>query len=196
MHIYKITNSVNGKIYIGKHVGENLCKYLREKVCHAALGYNHNPHLFSAIRKYGSENFVIESLVRPINGEQMDDLEKFFIRTEDSQNPDVGYNIAAGGEGGQGFKTTGMTGKKHKPETIALMKKRALERTSRGPHSEVTKLKMSLSRLGYRPSAEAVEKTRQFNLGKKKSEETKVKMSASAIARRVREREQNAIPSS
>jgi group I intron endonuclease len=106
MHIYQITNTTNGKIYIGQHTGNDLEKYLYGNVRDAFKGSDGKPALFSAIRKYGRGSFKIESLVRvpdfddkDLAQEQLNRLERFFIRTENSRNRNFGYNIAEGGEG-------------------------------------------------------------------------------------------------
>lgn len=100
MHVYAITNTVNGKLYVGQHVGEHLDKYLRRTVWEAlSTSRRSKPALFQAIRKYGSAAFVIRSLVKPADKSQMDEMEKFFIRTLESQNREIGYNISAGGQG-------------------------------------------------------------------------------------------------
>jgi group I intron endonuclease len=102
MHVYKITNIVNDKIYVGQHGGDDLQAYLALN-CGRALGgsrQNDKPLLYRAIRKYGREAFSIESLVRPIDKDQTNKLEKFFIRTLEAQNPEIGYNLTEGGTGG------------------------------------------------------------------------------------------------
>jgi hypothetical protein len=61
MHIYCITNLVNGKIYIGQHKGDNLEKYLRRKKNDKRCS-----RIYGAINKYGLENFKIQSLKQEI----------------------------------------------------------------------------------------------------------------------------------
>lgn len=103
MHVYVITNTVNDKIYVGQHSKDDLQKYLRHKIKDAFSGHCKSRHLVSAIHKYGSEAFTIQSLVRPIDKQQMDELEKFFIRTLDARTPAIGYNLTDGGEGTWGW---------------------------------------------------------------------------------------------
>jgi group I intron endonuclease len=105
VNVYQLTCLANDKLYIGQHSGDDLEAYLRHTLADAF-----NPHnrkvcrpLYRAMRKYGREAFVIQSLVRPINKSQMDELEKFFIRTFDTQNREVGYNVTSGGEGVIGY---------------------------------------------------------------------------------------------
>jgi len=104
MHVYAITNTVNGKIYVGQHGKDDLAAYLRLHNVNPALkGKDKKTLLFRAIRKYGAAAFTISSLVQPVDGVQMDALEQFFIRTLESQNPEIGYNITAGGGGVRNF---------------------------------------------------------------------------------------------
>lgn len=102
MHIYAITNMANGKVYIGQHSGDDLSAYLALQCRRAVSGgrMNDKPLLYRAIRKYGADAFVISSLVCPYDKEQMNALEKFFVRTCESRDLDIGYNLAEGGLGG------------------------------------------------------------------------------------------------
>jgi group I intron endonuclease len=104
MHVYKITNLVNWKIYVGQHSGDDLQAYFKHCFRHAWTCPDEKPYLYNAFRKYGEDAFVIESLVRPIDKQQMDALEIFFIRVLETQNREIGYNITAGGGGRLGTK--------------------------------------------------------------------------------------------
>jgi len=120
MHIYAITNTVNGKIYIGQHSGDDLRAYLGLQ-CRRAVSKgrgNDKPLLYRAIRKYGPESFVISSLVRPCDKEQMNALEKFFVRTLYSRDLEIGYNLAEGGLGGA--TRDGCTNTEHQKLAVAL----------------------------------------------------------------------------
>jgi group I intron endonuclease len=99
LYVYIITNRVNGKVYIGQHAGQDLQAYLAQNCRRALAGRGNKVHLYNAIRKHGSVAFEIRSLVVPIDKRQMDMLEIFFIKTLESQNPEFGYNITAGGGG-------------------------------------------------------------------------------------------------
>jgi group I intron endonuclease len=104
MHIYAITNTVNDKIYVGQHAGDSLPAYLAYNIRAALAGRGNKLFLYRAIRKYGPEAFVIKSLAQPLDKEQMDRLEIFFIRVLETQNDTIGYNITAGGGGRLGVK--------------------------------------------------------------------------------------------
>ncbi len=86
-YIYKTTNLVNGKIYIGQHKGS----YLDSS--YFGSGFT----LQKAILKYGVNNFTCEILELCSNKKQLDDKEKFYISQFNSTNPKIGYNISIGG---------------------------------------------------------------------------------------------------
>jgi hypothetical protein len=91
MVIYKTTNLINGKIYIGKDE-KNRDHYLGS-----------GKILNIAIKKYGRISFFKEIIEICNDRETLCEREKHWIKTLDSQNPDVGYNIAEGGNGGDTF---------------------------------------------------------------------------------------------
>ena len=98
-YIYRITNLINGKTYIGQH------KYKKLNDSYMGSGI----YLAKAKKKYGIENFKKEILVFNIlKKEHIDLLEKTFIASEREK---VGarncYNIAKGGEGGNGGNNKG-----------------------------------------------------------------------------------------
>jgi group I intron endonuclease len=88
MIIYKITNNLNNKIYIGQD-------------------RNNNPSYFgsgkkiqSAIKKYGKENFVKEIIEECIDENHMNEREVYWISKYNSQDRKIGYNISDGGKEG------------------------------------------------------------------------------------------------
>ena len=60
MIIYKITNKINNKVYIG--LTTNTLKYRWSRHISESKNVNDTKHLYKAIRKYGVENFVIEQI--------------------------------------------------------------------------------------------------------------------------------------
>ena len=92
MIIYKTTNIVNGKIYIGKD-SKNSPTYLGSGTL-----------LKRAIKRYGVENFKKEMLEECTVG-TIDSREIYWINFYNSTNPEIGYNIALGGSGGDTFTT-------------------------------------------------------------------------------------------
>lgn len=89
-YIYKTTNLINGKIYIGQH--KHSCwddKYLGSGTM-----------LFRAIDKYGINNFKCELLESVNSQEELNNREKYYIELFNARDNSIGYNIAAGGIGG------------------------------------------------------------------------------------------------
>ena len=97
MLVYKITNLVNGKIYIGiteKTVEERF----REHLGFARRGDKDYP-LYKAIRKYGEENFLIEPIDETASTrDDLRKLEVYYISLYQSNDYKKGYNQTPGGE--------------------------------------------------------------------------------------------------
>lgn len=96
-YIYKITNQINGKIYIGKTLGtiqerwKEHCKDFKKERCEKRP-------LYSAMNKYGIENFIIEQ-VEECSPEIVNEREKYWIEYYSSFK--YGYNATIGGDGKQ-----------------------------------------------------------------------------------------------
>lgn len=91
--IYKITNLIDGKIYIGrtKHsLKERFRQHVKNKRGKTFIG--------SAITKYGFENFTIERIEDVFTIEQAMEREKYWIKELNSQNREIGYNLTEGGD--------------------------------------------------------------------------------------------------
>ena len=144
--IYKITNLINGKTYIGQH------KYKDLNDSYMGSGI----HIKRAIRKYGIENFKKEILYSNIQyKETVDDMERFAIAKERAIGK-AEYNIADGGEGG------GCKGYHHTEEA-----RKRISEANKGRHlSEEIKRKISEAKKG-KPNG---------NKGKPKSLEHKRKI--------------------
>lgn len=94
-HIYKITNIINGKCYIG--FTNNLARRWKSHKSRY-VKYNDNPKLTNAFKKYGLENFIFESIYESLDLEHaLYEMEPHFIKKFDSI--ENGYNISLGGEG-------------------------------------------------------------------------------------------------
>lgn len=98
--IYKITNKLNNKAYIGQ--SHNIEERWREhKLRSFSLGYyDYNSCLHKAIRKYGVENFSFEILEK-CEPEQLNEREIYWIDYYQTfpVSSGKGYNQTAGGEG-------------------------------------------------------------------------------------------------
>ena len=86
--IYKTTNNVNGKYYIGKH--QTIDPYDDYLGSGTALA--------DAVKKYGKENFTKEILHVLDNEEEMNLKEKEVVEIND-----MSYNLCEGGKGGFGY---------------------------------------------------------------------------------------------
>ena len=96
--VYRLTNLVTGKTYIGK------------TVCFKRRMYEHKrskskTYLHSSIRKHGWDNFKKEIIIDDVPEEDLSNLEISYIEVENTVAPN-GYNLTLGGEGASGFKHT------------------------------------------------------------------------------------------
>ena len=90
--IYQITNLVNNKIYIGKHITTKIEDEY----------FGSGKLIRKAINKYGLENFVKTILFELQNEEEMNLLEKCVVTQEFCNREDT-YNINVGGDGGWSY---------------------------------------------------------------------------------------------
>lgn len=88
--VYITVNLVNGKKYIGQR------KYVDGWEEYLGSG----KLLIRAIHKYGKENFQKTILQDAYSKEELDELEKYYIKLYDACNSDEFYNLASGGTGG------------------------------------------------------------------------------------------------
>ena len=93
-YIYKTTNKINQKVYIGKHQSSEY----DEKY------FGSGKILRRAIEKYGLENFSNEIIDTADTDEELNEKEKYYIKHyKDLYGKDC-YNLASGGDGGDVFK--------------------------------------------------------------------------------------------
>lgn len=92
--IYKWTNKINNKSYIGQ-----TCNEIGRKNDH--LKPRVKSHFHSAILKYGENNFLYEVIERDIPEHLLNEREIYWINFFDTYNN--GYNMTKGGEGTRGF---------------------------------------------------------------------------------------------
>ena len=112
MIIYKITNLIDNKIYIGykKH-------FISEKELLLSNYYGSGVLIKKAIKKYGNENFKREVLEICDSIESMLNQEIYWIKELNSQVPN-GYNILPGGIFGDTIS--------HNPNKIEICKKMSI----------------------------------------------------------------------
>lgn len=85
-YVYKTTNLVSGKVYIGQHHGD------------FDIHYHGSGNLIrAAVKKYGVWNFKTELLEECVDDNQLNEKEIFWIEYFNSRNLEIGYNIHRGG---------------------------------------------------------------------------------------------------
>lgn len=114
--IYKITNKINGKVYIGQT--NNPTRRFQE---HKAKGYGQEEEkiLYKAFDKYGIANFSFE-IIEEV--ENYNEREKYWIQFYNSMTPN-GYNMSEGGEEPPVFHGEEHPLCTHSQYTISLIKK-------------------------------------------------------------------------
>lgn len=144
--IYKITNLVNGKMYIGKHKTDNIDD-----------GYTGSGKILKyAIKKYGIECFRKDYLMFCEDEEEMNYMERVFVDQTWIDRADT-YNLKLGGEGGgaKGIHSGVSLSEEHKAKLSKANKGRnnpMYGRTSPNKgkqHTEETKRKIGERKLGH-----------------------------------------------
>ena len=94
--IYKLTNKINGKVYIGQ--SKHIEKRLKEHVRKTYPGYHgpRNPITY-ALMKYGVENFDF-SVVEECKFSELNEREIYYISLYKSNTKNGGYNMTAGAD--------------------------------------------------------------------------------------------------
>ena len=93
--IYKITNTANGKIYIGQSV--DVQRRINDHQRTFAKGTHHSVHILRAYQKYGADAFKYE-VIEYCSIPDLDSREIYWIKYYDSANPSKGYNMSFGGQ--------------------------------------------------------------------------------------------------
>lgn len=145
MIIYKITNKLNGKSYIGQTVRDfdtRLAEHKRKQ----------NSIVGKAINKYGDDNFHYEIIARALTIDELNNLEYELIKAYNTLAPN-GYNQVEGGG-----STTGYTYKEESKKKMSLAKKGRFSGENNSfygkTHSEETKQRLSQARKGRKLSEE------------------------------------------
>jgi group I intron endonuclease len=170
MIIYKITNKINKKIYIGQTIQKMKDRFYRH-IWNAKHKKNASILLENAIRKYGEENFIIEQIDKAKNIEELNEKEIYWIKKLISNNKIFGYNLMSGG-----------VNPSHSKQTIKKFKKS--RKGKKAPmygkhHTENAKEKIGAANRGKTFSKEHRKKIGDIHRGKKVSKKSRMKMSAS-----------------
>lgn len=102
MIIYKITNNVNKKAYIGQTTRSLSVR----KIEHVKNIKTYNHPLYNSMRKYGKHNFSWDILYECESKDELNTMEHHYILHYKSTDRAFGYNLTLGGEGSTGYKHT------------------------------------------------------------------------------------------
>lgn len=152
-YIYKSTNLINNKYYIGRHASNSKID---------PNYYGSGRGILSAIKKYGKENFKIEIIEYAASAEELWILEEKYVNEEVVKDPNS-YNIGIGG------KHWLRSAKKYTPE---LYIKHQRDAGIKGGNSSYYSLKNEKERQDWHSKGGKATFTKKVGLW---SEETKAK---------------------
>jgi group I intron endonuclease len=92
-YVYMTHDIINNKYYIGQHLGDTFDPYYRGS----------GIKLKEAVKQFGASNFIPTLLNWCYSKEDLDNMEKFWIKTLNASTSDKFYNVSLGGSGGQSF---------------------------------------------------------------------------------------------
>lgn len=182
--IYKIANTVNGKVYIGRTVRSFEIR-VEEHVRHLSGNYHTNKHLQHAWNKYGETAFVFEPIEYSGDSETLYVLEHYwFGEYVTLLGRDNVYNIAAVVKGFWGKRKT-VTDEARKNYSLAFYRRLNTDTTYREKLREYGKLgQRALRGKGKIVISEQTRnRMRQARLGHKHAEETLNKLRVAAAKR-------------
>lgn len=105
--VYLHTNITNDKKYVGITSRDNV-----ERRWCEGRGYKGNPRFFSAIKKYGWDGFLHETLYTGLSEVEAKSKEVELIQLLNTQDSDYGYNMTSGGDGTSGYRPSEETRRK------------------------------------------------------------------------------------
>jgi group I intron endonuclease len=173
-YLYRITNILNNKIYIGQTIKPN-----KRWSTHKSFSRNKNKpqqYVHHAINKYGVDNFTYEVIATCITQEDVDCTEEILIIQYNSRNKEFGYNIQPGGNVSSPSE-----------ETREKMSKATLKQIAEQGHPSLGKKRSDEQRAQMRETRlnnpinytdEIRSNMSEAHIGHKDSEETKIKKSA------------------
>jgi len=108
-YIYALQNKINNKIYIGQT--NSIKRRMREHRAQDRL--KKKTPIYTAIGKYGFENFNVIEIESFNSTNEIDEAEEFWIQYFNTRDRNIGYNLAIGGKVNRGNKWTDDMKKNH-----------------------------------------------------------------------------------
>jgi group I intron endonuclease len=161
MIIYKATNKINGKCYIGQTIKT---LNIRKTGHYSSMRFGSQLKFHKALRKYDKEDFQWEVIEKCSNSQELDKMEMFYIK--ECKSLKNGYNNCPGGNS-------------HSEET-----RKKIAKGNTGKRRKFTPeqcKRISEAHKGIKPSKECIRKRTIANTGKKRTKQTKEMMKKSAI---------------
>jgi group I intron endonuclease len=182
--IYKITNLINNKIYIGQST-DIIKRWSDYKNLHCKK----QPKLYASLKKYGVDSHKFE-IINECDIEQLNNLERYYQDLYNVLDRKCGLNCTLTKSNDRTGKLSEETrkkiGEKHKGKIVSNETRLKMSESAKQMTKE-TKNKISESNKGKKRSEETKNKMREKAKGRKASEETKIKMSEKRKGRKVSE---------
>jgi group I intron endonuclease len=135
MFIYKVTNNITGKVYVGKReIPDDWSSY-----------YGSGKIIKHSLKKYGKENFTKEIIEECKTKQELNERERYWIKKLNTLQPN-GYNISDGGDWGDTFTNN--------PNRESIREKYRQRTKGKGNpmygkhHTKAAKLKVSIANTG------------------------------------------------
>lgn len=184
--IYSITNTKNGKRYIGS--GKNIEERWKQHRSLLRQARHHSRHLQAAWDKYGESSFAFEMVV-VCEQEELLSLEQFWIDAFQCADGTHGYNIAPVAGSALGIKRTAEVRAKYSASTRSFMSRpgardvvSAATREAMARPEVRAKISAGVKAAWNRP--ESRQKLQTINLGRKHTEKAKARMAAAQTGRK------------
>lgn len=177
-YLYRITNQLNGKVYIGQTVDD-------KKRWGAHKSFARNPektgqYIHRAMAKYGIKNFTYEVIATCLTQEDVDVIEDILIIQYNSRNPEFGYNLKTGGSHGGHSEETKQKQREATIKQIATQGHPAQGRIVTEEEKELHRKIRLENPIEY--TSELRQKMSEAHIGIKDTEETKQRKVESAKA--------------
>lgn len=172
--VYKHTNNINGKCYIGITSQQPNKRWLN------GYGYSKTqPKFYNAIKKYGWDNFTHEILFENLTLEEANQKEIELISLYNTR--EAGYNTSTGGNGNPGHEVT-----TEMRQRMSLAHAGQISWTKGKPLTDEHKYNLSLAHIGKNTGPRSIETRKRISKalkGKPKSKEARIRMSEASKGR-------------